>query len=534
LRKKAIIIGAGPAGLTAAYEFCKRSDIKPIVLEKSDYMGGLARTVNYQGNRIDLGGHRFFSKSDRVTEWWLEILPLEKVNGPQQISYQQQTRTLQATAGGMKAEPREDGSSAVAPDEDRVMLVRRRKSRIYFLRNFFDYPLRMTPATLRKLGARRAARIALSYLRAVCFPIQDEKTLEHFFINRFGEQLYLTFFKSYTEKVWGVPCNQISAEWGAQRIKGLSITKTLEHFLKNKFKKLDSSHKNTETSLIEQFLYPKFGPGQMWEEVSRHIVAMGGDILTGREVERLRTSDNRITGVDARNGRTGQTELIEGDYFFSTMPITELVRDLDSNVPANVREISAGLIYRDFIIVGLLLPELKIKDEMGETLIQDNWIYVQEPGVLAGRLQIFNNWSPFLVRDPNQVWLGVEYFCYESDDIWKKPDEEMVRFAAKELESIGIIDSSQVIGSTVLRMPKTYPGYFGTYNRFGELRQFLDGFVNLYLVGRNGMHKYNNQDHSMLTAMTAVDNILSGRPDKENIWSINTEQGYHEGASEDV
>ncbi len=216
------------------------------------------------------------------------------------------------------------------------------------------------------------------------------------------------------------------------------------------------------------------------------------------------------------------------------MPITELVRDLDSNVPANVREISAGLIYRDFIIVGLLLPELKIKDEMGETLIQDNWIYVQEPGVLAGRLQIFNNWSPFLVRDPNQVWLGVEYFCYESDDIWKKPDEEMVRFAAKELESIGIIDSSQVIGSTVLRMPKTYPGYFGTYNRFGELRQFLDGFVNLYLVGRNGMHKYNNQDHSMLTAMTAVDNILSGRPDKENIWSINTEQGYHEGASEDV
>jgi protoporphyrinogen oxidase len=534
LRKKAIIIGAGPAGLTAAYEFCKRGDIKPIVLEKSDYMGGLARTVNYQGNRIDLGGHRFFSKSDRVTEWWLEILPLEKVNGPQQISYQQQTRMVQATVGGLKSERRQDSSSSVGPDEDRVMLIRRRRSRIYFLRDFFDYPLRMTPATLRKLGARRAARIALSYLRAVCFPIQDEKTLEDFFINRFGEQLYLTFFKSYTEKVWGVPCNQISAEWGAQRIKGLSITKTLQHFLKNKFKKLDSSHKNTETSLIEQFLYPKFGPGQMWEEVSRRIVAMGGDILTGREVERLRTSDNRVTGVDTRNGRTGQTELIEGDYFFSTMPITELIRDLDGNVPSSVREISAGLMYRDFIIVGLLLPELKIKDEQGEKLIQDNWIYLQEPDVLAGRLQIFNNWSPFLVRDPNQVWLGVEYFCYESDDIWKKPDEEMATFAARELESMGIIDSSQVIGSTVLRMPKTYPGYFGTYNRFGELRQFLDGFVNLYLVGRNGMHKYNNQDHSMLTAMTAVDNILCGRPGKENIWSINTEQGYHEGASEDM
>jgi protoporphyrinogen oxidase len=515
-RRKAIIIGAGPAGLTAAYEFCKRSEIQPIVLEKSDYMGGISRTVNYRGNRIDIGGHRFFSKSDRVMNWWLKIMPIQAFAGPQQIAYQKQARTIDVPVDG----PR---------DSDCVMLLRRRKSRIYFLRTFFDYPIRMNGETLRKLGAGKTMRIGLSYLKAVCFPIRDEKNLEQFFINRFGTELYRTFFKSYTEKVWGIPCSQISAEWGAQRIKGLSITKTILHFLRHAFgQKGDLSQKDTETSLIEQFLYPKLGPGQMWDEVARRVTEGGGHILTGHEVTRLRTNGDRVVGVEAFDSKVGKTVYFEGDYFFSTMPMMELVRGLDAPVPQEVREISEGLMYRDFITVGLLLSELKIRDENGARLIQDNWIYVQEPDVLVGRLQIFNNWSPYLVSDPDQVWVGLEYFCYETDELWKMSDAEMIRLATGELEKIGIIEGSKVIDATVLHMPKTYPAYFGTYDRFGGLRGYLDGFTNLFLVGRNGMHKYNNQDHSMLTAMTAVDNILTGRLDKENVWSINTEQEYQE------
>ena len=517
MKGKAIIIGAGPAGLTAAYEFLRKSEIQPIVLEKSDYVGGIARTVNYRGNRIDIGGHRFFSKSDRVMNWWLEILPLQPFSAEQEIAYRKQIRSLQGL------------NSSVPQDDDRVMLVRQRKSRIYFLRKFFDYPIQMNSQTIRNLGLWRVLRIALSYLHAVCFPIRPEENLEEFFINRFGKQLYLTFFKSYTEKVWGVPCDKISAEWGAQRIKGLSITKTLVHFVRQKFKsKQDLRQKDTETSLIEQFLYPKLGPGQMWEEVAKRVAEGGGQVLTNQEVVRLRTDGKRVIGVEARDARTGKTTLFDGDYFFSTMPISELIRALDSQVPERVRAISDGLIYRDFITVGLLLSELRIHGENGEKLIRDNWIYVQEPDVQVGRLQIFNNWSPYLVRDPDQVWIGLEYFCYDTDDLWKKSDEEMVRLAKEELQRIGIIDSSKVVDSTVIHMAKTYPAYFGTYDRFGELREYLDGFANLFLVGRNGMHKYNNQDHSMLTAMTAVENILSGRAGKDNIWSINTEQEYHE------
>ena len=518
-QKKAIIVGAGPAGLTAAYEFCQRSQIQPVVLEKSDYMGGISRTVNYRGNRIDIGGHRFFSKSDRVMNWWRNIMPIQAGAGPQQIAYQQKTRTIDVPVQ----------INGDAPDSDCVMLLRRRKSRIYFLRTFFDYPIRMNGETLRKLGAGKTVRIGLSYMKAVCFPIRDEKNLEQFFINRFGRELYLTFFKSYTEKVWGIPCERISAEWGAQRIKGLSITKTILHFLKQTFgKKADLSQKSTETSLIEQFLYPKFGPGQMWEEVARRVTARGGQIHTGHEVTRLRVDGDRVLGVEAFDSKLGKPVDFEGDYFFSTMPMMELVRGLDADVPREVREISDGLVYRDFITVGLLLSELKIHDENGARLIQDNWIYIQEPDVLVGRLQIFNNWSPFLVSDPNQVWVGLEYFCYETDELWTKPDADMVRLATAELEKIGIIDASKVIDATVLHMPKTYPAYFGTYDRFPGLREYLDRFQNLFLVGRNGMHKYNNQDHSMLTAMTAVDNILAGRVDKANIWSINTEQEYQE------
>jgi protoporphyrinogen oxidase len=529
-RRKAIVIGAGPAGLTAAYELLTRSDVQPIVLEKSTHMGGISRTVNYKGNRIDIGGHRFFSKSDRVMQWWLQHMPIEgspmSGNGNGRglkISYQNQTHDVAPREGGPDPET-----------TDQVMLVRRRKSRIYFLRKFFDYPISLSQDTLRNLGALRTLRIGASYARSAIFPYKNEQNLEQFFINRFGRELYETFFKSYTEKVWGVPCQEISAEWGAQRVKGLSVTKTITHFLKKRFnghQPGDVAQKSTETSLIEQFLYPKHGPGQMWETVAHKIKNLGGEIYTGIDVRGLHCEGQRMVSVRALDSSGGDREFA-GDYFFSTMPIKELVHALDADVPGNVREVSEGLQYRDFLTVGLLLKGLKVTDPTSNgharKLIEDNWIYIQEPDVLAGRLQIFNNWSPHLVSQPGTVWVGVEYFCYEGDELWRKPDAEMAEFARQELAKIGIIDADAVLDSTVIRMPKTYPAYFGAYARFDEIREYLDGFPNLFLVGRNGMHKYNNQDHSMLTAMQAVDNIIAGRTDKSNLWRVNTEMEYHE------
>ena len=494
----AIVIGAGPAGLTAAYELLTRTHIRPIVLERSSYMGGISRTVNYKGNRMDIGGHRFFSKSDRVMNWWLEHVPLAK-NG-------------HATA-------------------ELAMLLRTRKSRIYFLRKLFEYPIQLTAGTLRNLGLRRTVRIGLSYTKSALLPIRPMQNLEQFFINRFGRELYLTFFKSYTEKVWGMPCDRISADWGAQRVKGLSIRKAILHFLKKSVSTSpnDFKQKSTETSLIEQFLYPRFGPGQMWEEVAYKIRLMGGEIVTNFEVTGVETHDGRITSVSGTDS-DGRQRSFDGALFFSTMAIKDLVGCLGAPLPENVRAIARGLMYRDFITVGLLLNKLKVReagDPYGK-LISDNWIYIQEPEVLAGRLQIFNNWSPYLLKDPSKVWLGVEYFCNESDDLWKRTDDQMAQLAIAELTSIGIIEKDDVLDSTVARLPKTYPAYFGTYDRFDELRQLLDTFENLYLIGRNGMHRYNNQDHSMLTAMTAVDNIINGRTDRSNIWAVNTEAEYHE------
>ena len=522
-RKQAIIVGAGPAGLTAAWEFLTRTGVVPVVLEKSEFMGGISRTVNYKGNRIDIGGHRFFSKSDRVMRWWMKMLPLERAAGDAStISYRSMERTV--SAGDEAPDPAVD---------DKVMLVRARKSRIYYLRRFFEYPITLSKETLLKLGFVRAIKIGASYVHSALFPIQDERTLEHFIVNRFGRELYRTFFKSYTEKVWGVPCSQISAEWGAQRIKGLSIWKTLQHALRKPLGRNgdgDLSQKNTQTSLIEQFMYPKLGPGQMWDEVARQVLEMGGTIHTGYRVDRIFTEGPRVRAVQATNAATGVAELFEGDYFFSTAPIKELLRSFDPPPPANVLEVSDGLVYRDFITVGLLVDGLKINDTgpLGKKLISDNWIYIHEPDVRIGRLQVFNNWSPWLVSDPSKVWLGLEYFCNEGDSLWSLSDDAMIRLAREELAKIGIIDDAAVVDATVIRMEKTYPAYFGSYDRFGEIREFVDGIENLFLVGRNGMHKYNNQDHSMLTAMMAVDNIACGVTDKSNLWSVNTEMEYHE------
>jgi len=519
--KRAIIIGAGPAGLTAAYELLTRTSIKPVVLESSTYMGGISRTVNYKGNRIDIGGHRFFSKSDRVMNWWLEHMPLsESAQAGQVITYQNQTTEVPS------------GSKTGAGDA--VMLLRNRKSRIYFLRKFFEYPIQLSAQTLRNLGLVRTVKIGFSYLGAAMFPPKQVENLEQFFISRFGKELYKTFFQSYTEKVWGVPCDQISAEWGAQRIKGLSIISTIKHHITSMFKKKDHgdvAQKGTETSLIERFLYPKYGPGQMWEIVAEKVKRLGGEVVTEFTVDHVHIEGDRVASISGTDA-SGNRREFAGDYFFSTMPIKDLVSAFDVEVPESARHISQNLQYRDFVTVGLLVKRLAVKDKQNPSrMIQDNWIYIQEPDVSAGRLQIFNNWSPFMVANPENVWIGVEYFCYQTDPMWKLSDGDMSKLAQGELEKIGIIAQSDVLDSVVIRMPKTYPAYFGAYDRFDELRQYLDTFENLFLVGRNGMHKYNNQDHSMLTAMTAVDNIITGRADKANLWAVNTESDYHEEKS---
>lgn len=534
INKKAIIIGAGPAGLTAAYELLKRTDIIPIILEKSREIGGISKTINYKGNRMDIGGHRFFSKNDRVMHWWLSILPLQREEGqPFTIKYQNRSREI--STDELPAE-----EQIIHPDK--VMLVRKRLSRIYFLRKFFTYPITLSVETLRKLGIMRTITILFSYLKAQLFPRKPEKSLEDFMINRFGKTLYELFFRDYTEKVWGVPCNKISAEWGAQRIKGVSITKAIQHAVQETIKKKrkdveDISQKDIETSLIEQFLYPKFGPGQLWEEVARQVQEMGGIIYMHNDVKYIHTSDSHVTAITAVNKETGEELHLEGDYFFSTMPVKELIAGISGEIPANVQEIAAGLQYRDFITVGILLKRLSFLDkhtgEWKPLQLQDTWIYIQEKDVQVGRLQLFNNWSPYMVKDPDTVWIGMEFFCNETDDFWKLSDTRIAELAIQELEKIGLAAAENVLDSTVVRVEKTYPAYFGAYEHFDTVRAYTDQLENLFLIGRNGMHKYNNADHSMLTAMVAVDNIAAGITSKENIWAINTEQEYHEEKSSD-
>lgn len=524
-KRTAIIIGAGPAGLTAAHELLERTDIKPIVLEMSTYMGGIARTINYKGNRIDIGGHRFFSKSDRVMDWWNRIMPVQGMPSPTsgaavEVSYQNKKRAIEVQADG--------------PDPDRedvVMLVRNRLSRIYFLRKFFNYPLTLDVQTARNLGLARLFRIGSTYLAARVRP-RAERSLEDFFINRFGTELYATFFRDYTEKVWGVPCSKIGPEWGAQRVKGLSITSVLMHALK-KIVSSESSiaQKEVETSLIERFLYPKLGPGQMWELVADRVRAMGGEILTEHAVEGLDLDGSTIVAVTARDCRTGEHKVFRGDHVFSTMAVRDLIQCTAGDVPEDVRRVASQLEYRDFMTVGLLVNKLKLRhgSRGGQTdLVPDNWIYIQEPDVKVGRLQIFNNWSPYMVSDPSKVWIGLEYFCNEGDEMWSMKDDDFAAFAIAELAKIDIIEPQEVLDHTVIRVPKTYPSYTGSYNEFARVRAFTDAIENLFLIGRNGMHRYNNQDHSMLTAMTAVDNLLASRTSKANIWDINTEDEYHE------
>lgn len=517
MKKTALIIGAGPAGLTAAYFLLKQTDIFPIIIEQEAFVGGISATQDYKNNKMDMGGHRFFSKSQRVMDWWEEILPLQGAPSKDDILLNRAVSLSQK-------------ENAPDPEkEDKVMLERKRFSRIYYLRRFFDYPVSLSLNTIWGLGPMKMAKICVSYAKAIMYK-RPENSLEDFFINRFGKELYLTFFKDYTEKLWGIQCSQISSEWGAQRVKGISIRKICVDMVCS-FLRLKNK-KNTETSLIDSFIYPKYGPGHLWQEVANQIKAMGGEIRLCTKAVELKTQEEKISEVIVQKGNAA-LETISADYVLSTMPVKELIEKMGDVVPEKVKKVAEGLLYRDFRTIGLLLRNLKLKNKTKyktvNHIIHDTWIYIQEKGVRLGRVQIFNNWSPYLVNDfKNTVWIGLEYFCKEGDDLWEMSQEDFIKMGIEEASKIGLIDEESVLDACSFKVPKAYPAYFGSYSSFDEIKNYVNKFDNLYLMGRNGMHRYNNMDHSVLTAMTVVDNIKGGVVSKENIWSINTEEEYHE------
>lgn len=536
-KKKAIIFGAGPAGLTCAYELLDKTPIKPIVYEKTRDIGGISRTVNYKGNRIDIGGHRFFSKSNKIMEWWCNILPLQGSPARDDIILKRDVlvsngskyRRIKDTKIVLKSPPNPE-------KENRVMLCRNRISRILFLRKFYDYPISITLQTIKNLGFRKILKIIWSYSSVKLFPKKDLKSLEDFFISRFGNELYRAFFKDYTEKVWGVSCQAINANWGIQRVKGLSVSKSITHAIKNKFMKTNTiSQKKTETSLIGCFLYPKFGPGQMWETVAEIINTEGGTIKTNHEITNILLKGNKVESVKIRDNTSGKITEEKADYFFSSMPIKDLINRIEPSPGENIKNVASNLVYRDFITAGILCSELKVKNTTKirtvNNIIPDNWIYIQEKDVHLGRIQVFNNWSPYLVAHENTIWLGVEYFCTEGDELWSLSDNDFLQLSIKELEIIGFIDTKSVKDGCVIRVPKAYPSYIDGYEKIGEVIEYLNTIENLFPIGRNGMHRYNNQDHSMMSAMAAVENVMKRITRKDNLWKINVEEEYLEEIS---
>ena len=515
--KKAIIIGAGPAGVTAAYELLKDSNIQPIIYEKESYIGGISATREVEGNKVDLGPHRFFTKSDRVLNLWQEMLPLQGKPTFDDIEL---------------AHTPELSSDPNAPDPektDKVLLKRNRLTRIYYLKKFFDYPVTLSKNTLLGLGFFKMTKIGLSYGKSLLFK-KPETNLENFFINRFGKELYLTFFRDYTEKLWGIPCHEISAEWGAQRVKGISISKIFMEILSKLFS--GKKHKTKETSLIESFFYPKLGAGQMYEEIARQAVLKGAEIHLEQTVKKIRVENGKVVSVFVED-KTGKISEVYGDYFLSSMPIQELISDMGDVVPKEVKEVSDGLLYRDLRLAAVVLKKLKLKNKTKiktyNNLIPDVWIYIQEHGVKMGRMEIINNFSPYLVKNVrDEVCLTLEFFCRETDDLWKMTEADFLDFAMTELEKMGIADKTDFIGGKSFKIYKAYPAYFGSYAHFDKIKNFLNGISNLYPMGRNGMHHYNNMDHSVLSAMITADNIKKNNPDKETIWMLNTEKEYHE------
>ena len=513
--KKIVIIGAGPAGLTAGFELLKKEkNCKVIILEESGEIGGISRTVKYNGNRMDIGGHRFFSKDERVMKWWKELMPMQ---GAPSYDDKKLGREKPLTQGGPDPEK-----------TDRVMLVRHRVSRIYYLKKFFDYPVSMKWQTFKNMGLVRTMKAGFSYIYSTVFK-KPEDCLENFYINRFGRVLYSMFFEGYTEKLWGRHPREISADWGSQRVKGLSIMAVIKDMFSKIF---GGKNRKVETSLIEEYIYPKLGPGQLWETAADEIRKMGGEIIMHASVKSLNSENGTVKSVVYETG--GEEKVMEGDIFISSMPLKDLVIGLGDAVPDNIMSIAKGLPYRDYVTVGVLTKKLNLKNETKiktlNNIVPDCWIYVQDTGVKLGRIQIYNNWSPYMVKDvDNTVWIGLEYFCDEGDDFWNMSDEECKSFAVKELVKMGIIsDENEVMDTHRERVKKAYPAYFDTYDEIDSLIEYMNTIDNLYCVGRNGQHRYNNMDHSMATAFEVVDNILSGKKTRENIWNVNTEKEYHE------
>ena len=513
--KKVLIIGAGPAGLTAAYELLDKSnEYEVIVFEESDCYGGISRTVNYKGNRMDMGGHRFFSKVPEVNEWWEKMLPTQGAMPFDDVAL---NRVSTVADGGPDPEK-----------EDRVMLRRNRLSRIFFNSKFFDYPVSLKFETIKNMGLWTTIVVGFSYLKTVFFK-REEKSLEDFYINRFGKKLYSMFFENYTENLWGRHPSDISPEWGAQRVKGLSIKAVLKDIFGKIFNK---KNRKVETSLIEEFAYPKLGPGQLWELTAEDFVKKGGTIIKNAKVVKIiKNAENVLTGLVYE--KDGEQITVEGDYVISSMPVKDLVLGMN-DVPAQYTDIARGLPYRDYMTVGVLIPKLNLKNETKTktigNIVPDNWVYVHDRSVSMGRFQIYNNWSPYMVKDiQNTVWVGLEYFCNEGDKMWSMTDDDFAKMAIKEMVVMGLIGSEdEVIDSHVERVKKAYPAYFDTYDKMDELRAYLDSIPNLFCVGRNGQHRYNNIDHSMCTSFETVKNILSGVTTKDNIWNVNTEKEYHE------
>lgn len=512
--KKALIIGAGPAGLTAAYELITRTNYLPIILETDSQVGGLAKSIETPIGRSDIGPHRFFSKSDRVMNWWLEKLPLEKTpEHLHRIKYRGKSRFV------------EEKQNAPSRDEsENLMLLVNRQTRILYQGKLYDYPIKLNLNTISNLGWINMIKIGLSYIHAKISPIKPEDNLEAFFVNRFGYKLYRTFFEDYTQKVWGLHPTQISADWGAQRVKGLSLTKVLtEAFLK-----ILPGKSSIETSLVEQFIYPKNGAGQMWEFVAKQITSKGGKILTNCEAKTITTQNSEVTSVTYTDKKTQKIHTVQTDLVFSTMPIPDLVSSFKGiRVPKKIRQIANGLEFRDMVHVTVLTKNLRLTNN--EKLL-DNWLYIQDPRAKVGRIQICNNMSPYLVPQKNKILLGLEYYCNHTDQMWKWSENRWKKFITKDLETLGLVNKKDLVSVEIMKIKKTYPAYFGTYDQLQTLINWVSQIDNLFLIGRNGMHKYNNQDHSMLTAMVAVDNLLAKRKDKSNIWQVNTEHDYHEKA----
>ena len=517
-KKNVIIIGAGPAGLTMAHELLKEDGNKEYdvtILEETSVIGGISQTVKYNGNRMDIGGHRFFSKDDRVMKFWSDLMPIQ---GKNSFDDEILGREKPLVEGGPNPET-----------EDNVMLVRHRVSRIYYLRKFFDYPISMKLETFKNMGLINTIKAGFSYLKTLIVK-REEKSLEDFYINRFGKVLYSMFFEKYTEKLWGRHPSEISADWGAQRVKGISIKAVIKDMFQKAFGK--KNKENTETSLIEEFWYPKYGPGHLWETLADKVTEQGAIIKKGYAVKKLNFKNGKIVSVECEVN--GNKETIEGDIFVSTMPMNDLVAGFTGiKVPNNIQRIAKGLPFRDFITVGLLVDKLNLENKTDiktlGNIVPDCWIYVQEPDVKMLRIQIFNNWSPYLLQDAeNKVWMGLEYTCEEGDKYWNMSDEEFINFAIDELVSMNIITKDQVQDSNREKIKKAYPAYFDTYKDIDQLIKYVDKIDNLFCIGRNGQHRYNNMDHSMVTAIEAAKNIRTGKKTKENIWNVNTDKEYHE------